>query len=62
MELGYNGKDIRLLLVYGDNTGSLAIAENPEHYQRAKHIDIRAHFICQCIENGSIKLNYILTN
>ena len=32
IELGYNRKDIRLLLVYRDNTRSLAIAENLEYY------------------------------
>ena len=62
IELGYSGDDIRPLLVYEDNTGSLAIAENPEHHQRAKHIDIRAHFICQCIENSLIELGYIPTD
>jgi len=61
-ELGYSGDDIKPLLVYGDNTGSLAIAENLEHHQRAKHIDIRAHFIRQCIENGSVELSYIPTD
>ena len=61
-ELGYSGDDIKPLLVYRDNTGSLAIAENPEHHQWAKHINIRAHFIYQCIENSSVELSYIPTD
>ena len=45
-ELNYKGDDIKPLTIHGDNTGSLALAENPEHHHRAKHIDIRAYFIC----------------
>ena len=46
-ELGYKGKDLSPILIHGDNTGSLDLAENPEHHQRAKHINIRMHYIRQ---------------
>jgi hypothetical protein len=57
-ELGYKGKDLRPILINGDNTGSLDL-ENPE--QRAKHIDIRMHYVRQEVRNGNITLNYIPT-
>ena len=61
-EFNYKGDDIKLLTVYKDNTSSLVLAKNPEHHYKAKHIDIRAYFICQYVENGSIKLSYIPTS
>ncbi len=33
------------------DTGSLALAKNPTHHSRTKHIDIRAHFIREQIEH-----------
>ena len=58
-ELKYH--EFKPTLIYGDNTGSLSLAENPEHHARAKHIDVRQHFIRQEVENGSITLSYIPT-
>jgi hypothetical protein len=48
-------------LILSDNQGALAIAENPTNYQRAKHIDLRYHFIRHALENGQIRLDYIPT-
>jgi hypothetical protein len=44
-DLGYSQSDIIPTLLYGDNIPSLQLAENPEHHQRSKHIDIQWHFI-----------------
>jgi hypothetical protein len=57
-ELGYTGKDRNPVLILGDNTGALALAENPELHQRCKHIDIKQHFIRQEVEKGTITLGY----
>lgn len=57
-ELQYTGADIHATLLYGDNTGSLDLAENPERHSRSKHIDVRQHYIRQEVENGSIELAY----
>jgi hypothetical protein len=48
-------------LILSDNQGTLAIAENPTNYQRAKHIDLRYHFIRHALENRQIRLDYIPT-
>lgn len=32
-------------VIYSDSQGSMALAKNPEHHERTKHIDIQYHFI-----------------
>jgi hypothetical protein len=49
-------------LIVSDNQGALAIAENPTNYQRAKHIDLRYHFIRHALENGQIRIDYLPTS
>ena len=45
--------------LYCDNQGALALAKNPVHHQRSKHIDIKNHFIRAEVEKGMIQLKYI---
>ena len=59
-EIGYVGTDVHPVTIHGDNTRALGPAENPEHHGRAKHIDIRMHYIRQEVENSFIQLNYVL--
>lgn len=42
-----------------DNQGAIQLAKNPIYHERSKHIDIRYHFIRNCISNGEIKLTYV---
>lgn len=30
-------------------------------HERSKHIDVRYHFICECLENGSISTEFVST-
>jgi len=48
-------------MIYADNQGCIALANNPVSHSRTKHIDICHHFIRECIERREIKLNYIST-
>jgi len=48
-------------MIYADNQGCIALANNPVSHSRAKHIDIHHHFIRERIERQEIKLNYIST-
>jgi len=41
-----------------DNQSSMAIAKNPVHHQRTKHIDVAHHFIRGALEDGTIALSY----
>ena len=46
-------------VVLSDNQSALHIAENPTNYQRAKHIDIRYHFIRHALRNNQLSIDYI---
>jgi hypothetical protein len=47
------------IVVFEDNQGTIAIANNEGYHSRAKHIDIRHHFIREHIKSNEIKLEYI---
>lgn len=42
-----------------DNQSAIAIAKNPVHHQRTKHIDIKYHFIREKVNLGLFKLYYL---
>ena len=44
-----------------DNQSAIAMAKNPQFHGRAKHIDIRHHFIRERVNGGDIKLVYCPT-
>jgi hypothetical protein len=48
-------------IIYSDSQGSIALAKNPEHHDRTKHIDIQYHFIRHQLATGAVKLHYIGT-
>ena len=48
-------------VIYCDNQGAIALANNPEYHARTKHIDIQYHFIRECVQNGKIDLIYCPT-
>jgi len=47
--------------LFEDNQSAIHISNNPENTSRVRHLDIRYHFVRQCIEDGKIKLHYIPT-
>ncbi|CAB0017367.1 unnamed protein product, partial [Nesidiocoris tenuis] len=53
--------DSNASLIHNDNQGSQLLAKNPIYHGRTKHIDIRHHFVRNCVENGSVKLTYTPT-
>ena len=48
-------------VIFEDNTGAISLAENHINHQRTKHIDIRYHYVRECIYNKSIAVHYIAT-
>ena len=44
-----------------DNQGSIALAKNPKHHSRTKHIDMQHHFIREKVEEEIIDLRYCPT-
>jgi hypothetical protein len=45
--------------ICGDNQGSIFISSNPVQERRSKHIDIRYHYVRECIEEGRIEMFFI---
>jgi hypothetical protein len=42
-----------------DNQGTIATTQDPQNHSRMKHIDIRYHFIRDCVQKRSIDVMYI---
>ena len=60
-ELNDNETPHEPTIIYEDNQSCIALAKNPVHHARTKHIDIQYHFIRENIEAGEIELRYIST-
>ena len=48
--------------LFSDNQSAIALTKDHQFHARTKHIDVRFHFICWIIENGSLRLVYCPTN
>jgi hypothetical protein len=59
-ELGFHSNDATT--IFEDNQSAIALAKNPVHHARTKHIDIRHHYIREKLESGDIRLEYIHTS
>ncbi|CAN0874841.1 Copia protein [Linum grandiflorum] len=44
-----------------DNTSAINMTTNPVYHSRAKHIDIRHHFIRELVSNKEIELIFVVT-
>lgn len=53
--------DCKIMTLHCDNTSAINIAENLIQHSRMKHVHIRHHFIRELVEDGDVKLNYIIT-
>lgn len=42
-----------------DNEGAEALARNPQHHARTKHIHTRFHFVRECVKNKQILVNHV---
>ena len=45
-----------------DNIGAIFLAENQNSSDHTKHVDIRYHFICQYIKDGTIMVEFVCSN
>lgn len=50
------------VVLYIDNKSAIDLAKNPVFHGRSKHIDIRYHFIRECVERGEIVIKHIRTD
>ena len=60
-ELGYEMPDTDTVRLYGDNMGSLALAQNPEFHTRSKHIGVQWHFVREKIQDHTVAVEYLKT-
>jgi len=43
------------------NQPAIALTKNPVLHDRSKHIDIKYHFLCDCVDEGQIILKFVQT-
>lgn len=48
--------------LYIDNRSTVDLARNPVFHGRSKHIDLRYHFIRDCVEQGLIVIKHVSTD
>ena len=47
--------------VYINSQGVVALSKNPVHHNSSKHMDVRYHFVRDCVISGKISLEKIST-
>ena len=56
VELGVVPSALDPLIIYCDNMGAIANAQEPRSHKRLKHIKLRYHSIREYIEDGEVKI------
>ena len=51
-----------MIKLSSDNQGAIVLSKDNKLHQHTKHIDICYHFICEAVEDGQIRMNYIPTD
>nr|GFB01261.1 retrotransposon protein, putative, unclassified [Tanacetum cinerariifolium] len=55
------GLQFNKIPLYCENRSTIALCCNSVQHSRAKHIDVRYHFIKEQVENGIVKLYFVRT-
>lgn len=50
------------VVLYIDNRSAIDLIKNPVFHGRSKHIDLRYHFIWECVGQGSIIIKHVNTS
>lgn len=50
------------VMLYNDNQSAQKLASNPVFHKRSKHIDVRYHFVRECVSNNLITICYQQTD
>jgi hypothetical protein len=56
------GQELEPTIIHCDNQSGIKLSENPVFHDRSKHIDIRYHFIRDCVQRGAVQLQYVPTD
>ena len=54
--------ELEATVVYCDNQSGIRLSKNLVFHDWSKHIDIRYHFLIDCVQRGTIRLEYIQTD
>ena len=49
------------LVIFEDNQAAISMSKNPQFHGRAKHVDIKYHFIRENVKSGVVQLKYCPT-
>jgi hypothetical protein len=55
------GRKLEVVELKVDSKSALTLARNPVFHKRSKHIDLRYHFIQNCLAEGTVSATYINT-
>lgn len=59
MLVGLFCQRLRPTVLCCDNQSCIKLTENPVFHNRSKHIEIRYHFIHDCVQRGPVELEYV---
>jgi hypothetical protein len=59
--MGLFDQELDTTVIHCDNQSCIKLSENPVFHDRSKHIEIRYHFIRDCVQKGTVKLQYVPT-
>ena len=48
------GRKVETIVIHCDNQSCIKLFENPVFHDKSKHIDIRYHFIRDCVQRGVV--------
>ena len=54
--------ELDAIAVHCENQSGIRLSKNLVFHDRSKHIDIGYHFLRDCVQRGTIRLEYIQTN
>ncbi|KAL8101414.1 hypothetical protein AgCh_033340 [Apium graveolens] len=57
-----SGQRVGPVILHVDNRSAMELMKNPVQHGRSKHIDVRFHFIRECIERGKLVVKYVPTH
>ena len=60
--LGITAHAVEVVLLYSDSTSALAYAKHPKYHGKAKHIEVRYHYIRDMVSQGEVILQHISTS
>jgi len=55
-------EEVKSMVMYEDNQSTISMTKNPQFHGRAKHIDIKYHFVREQVGSGKLELKYCKTN